>query len=333
MFNWHKIKKPIIILAPMAGITDSAFRLVCRQNGADLVFSEMVSTEGTVYSKPQETYDSEQKKWIKTTKSLELARIRQSERPCVVQVFGKKPELMAEAAEIICKKFKPDALDINLGCPAKRVVKSGHGVALMKEPELVCEIIKAIKRRVRTPLSVKTRLGFSSKQEILKLAPQIEKAGADCLIVHGRLYKQFFTGKIDLDIIKKVKQTIKIPVIANGGVKTPRDAEEMLSKTKVDGIMIGQGALGKPWLFQQIKDCLNGNPIKEPTWSEKKKIIQEHAKLAFQYKGEHGIIELRKHLLWYFRGFPGAANLRKKLVAVKTKKQINQIFDLSSKLN
>jgi len=312
----------------MAGITDSAFRLISKKFGVDLVYSEMISSEGIVYGKPQDFYDWEKKKWIKLSKSLELAKFSQKERPIILQIFGKEPAIMAQAAEILIKKFKPDGIDINMGCPARKVVKSNHGAALLKNPDLACEIVKQVKRAVtkKTLISVKTRLGWEDKKEILKLAPQLEKAGLDFLCLHGRVYKQGFSGSVDYQIIKKVKQKLKVPVIANGGIKTPEDAKKVLATTKADGVAVGMGSWGRPWIFTQIKDYLVKGEYQDLTWPEVKKIILEHAKLVHQTKGDHGIIELRKHLCWYVRGQKNAASLRQQLVKVETIKDVEKVI-------
>ncbi|MFA5358798.1 MAG: tRNA-dihydrouridine synthase [Patescibacteria group bacterium] len=322
-------KKPILALAPMAGITDSAFRQLCRGLGADLVYSEMISAEGIIYGKPQDYYDWEKKKWGKLSKTERLAIYESKEKPIILQLFGKNPENMAIAAAILVKKFKPTGIDINMGCPAKKVVKSGHGVALMKDPALACEIVKKVKAAVgkKVLVSVKTRLGFTSKNEILKFAPKIEKAGADFICLHGRTYKQGFSGAVDYDLIKKVKKKISIPLIANGGVKTPQQAIDVLRLTRADGLAIGMATWGQPWIFQEIKKYFSGKIVGRFSWAQVKKVILRHAELVYKEKGSYGIIELRKHLCWYVRGQKNAAELRRKLVRVKTVGQIKNVLD------
>ncbi|MFA6533924.1 MAG: tRNA-dihydrouridine synthase [Patescibacteria group bacterium] len=304
--------QPLLALAPMAGITDSAFRLLCRESGADLVYSEMVSADGLVYGK----------------KSWELVKFSSRERPIVIQLFGKKPDKFAAAAAMIVRKIKPEAIDINMGCPAKKVVRSGHGVVLMQDPALACQIVQAVKKAVgdKCLVSVKTRLGFSNKKEILSFAPKLEKAGMDFLCLHGRTYPQGFSGEVDLLMIKKVKDLLKIPVLANGGVKTPEQAAAMLKVTGADGLALGLGTLGRPWLFQEIKEFLNTGAYRELTWSEIKKVMMRQAKLAYQQKGSFGLVELRKHLCWYTKGHAGAAEWRARLVRVETLRDIQKIL-------
>jgi len=310
--NFFKTNRPILALAPMAGITDSAFRLVCRENDADLVYSEMVSADGLVYG---------QKSWS-------LAKFVKAERPIAIQLFGKKPENFFKAAKLVVEKLHPEVIDINMGCPAKKVVRSGHGVALMNDSNLAAEIVRQVKRAVggKALVSVKTRLGFSDKKEILKFAPILERAGIDFLCLHGRTYPQGFSGEVDYEMIKKVKKILSVPLIANGGVKTPEQAAEVLKITGADGLALGMGTYGQPWVFKEIKEFLKNKKYQELTWSEKKKIILAHAKHAYKAKGDYGLVELRKHLCWYVRGLKNAAELRQKLVRVKTVDDIKKII-------
>ncbi|MFA5076298.1 MAG: tRNA-dihydrouridine synthase family protein [Patescibacteria group bacterium] len=321
-------KQPLIALAPMAGITDSSFRLVCQQFGVDLVYSEMISASGVVYNQPQNVYDWQKKRWIKLNKSLELAKFRRKERPIILQLFGSQPEIMAQAAQILVQKFAPEGIDINMGCPAKKVTKQGEGSALLKNPALAGEIVKQVKKAVgkRVLVSVKTRLGWNDKQEILKLAPQLEKAGMDFLCLHGRTYKQGFSGEVDYQLIRKVKSLLGVPVLANGGIKTPEQAKQVLEITGVNGLAIGQGAWGTPWLFKQINDYLAVDSYDDLNWPEIKKIILKHASLVYKAKGESGIIESRNHWCHYVRGQKNAAELRQRLVQVETVEDIKNVI-------
>lgn len=305
-------KKPILALAPMAGITDSGFRLLCRELGADLVYSEMISADGLVYGK----------------KSWDLAKFDNQERPIVLQLFGKKPEIMAKAAALLCAKLKPEVIDLNMGCPAKKVIHSEHGAMMLKNQPLALEIVRQVKKAVgkKTLVSVKTRLGWDKKTDILTFAPKLEKAGMDFLCLHGRTYVQGFTGEVDYQMIKKVKAKLKVPVLANGGIKTPEDAARVLRITGVDGAAIGMGAWGHPWLFKEIKEYLAGGEYQELSWKEIKKIIYRQATLALKNKGQHGLVELRKHLCWYVKGQKNAAELRQKLVRVETIVEIKRIL-------
>jgi len=310
----------------MAGITDSAFRQVCISFGADLVYTEMVSVDGVVYS---------------SDKTFDLMKFDKNERPIILQLFGKKPESFVEAIrnkKLEIRNF--DGVDINMGCPSKKVVNSGHGVALMKNVKLASEIVRKLKKSLeggqalaRLPVSVKTRLGYKNKNAILTFGPAMEKAGADALCVHGRTYKQGFSGPIDMEILKKLKSKIKIPLIVSGGVYSPEDALKVLEATGADGIMVGRGAFGRPWIFREIKEYLSRpeGDIRECRlqgleWDGIKKIALRHAKLAYKSKGDHGIIEMRKHLAWYVRGQKDAKELRRQLVRVESLDDIKKIF-------
>ena len=324
---WEKIKKansPILALAPMAGITDSAFRQICKSFGADLVYTEMVSADGLAYG---------------SKKTFELMKFNKKEKPIILQLFGKKPENFSKAIsnkQSAVNNF--DGIDVNMGCPSKKVVNSGHGVALMEEPKLACEIVRSLKKATKLPVSVKTRLGFKNKNEILSFGPKMEKAGADALCVHARTYKQGFSGPIDLEIIKKLKSKLKIPLIVSGGIYEPEDAKKVLNKTKANGIMIARGALGRPWIFKEIsyelreyrcQFCEYANIEKNTLsfdWARIKKTALKHAALAYKSKGDYGIIEMRKHLAWYVKNQPNAKELRRKLVRVETVEEIENIF-------
>lgn len=313
---WKKLKSPIIALAPMAGITDSAFRQICKSFGADLVYTEMVSADGLVYG---------------SKKTLELTKFDKKEKPIILQLFGKHPKNFAKAVDIIQKNphassLMPDAYDINMGCPARKVVGSGHGIALMQNPKLAGEIVRALKNSTDRAISVKTRLGFKNKNEILTFGPKLEQVGADAICVHARTYTQGFSGPVDLDIIKKLKGKIKIPLIVSGGVYCPEDAKITLDMTGARGIMIAQGAWGRPWIFKQIKDYLKTGKYENPSWPQIKKTALKHARLAYKCKGDHGIIEMRKHLAWYVKSQPDARELRKKLVRVTTIEEIKKVF-------
>ncbi len=331
---WKNLKKPIIALAPMAGITDSAFRQICKSFGADLVYTEMVSADGLCYG---------------SKKTLDLMKFSKCQKPIILQLFGKKPENFAKAiADCRLQIAEYDGIDINMGCPARKVVSSGHGIALMKDVQLAGEIVGALKESTRLPISVKTRLGIERKDEILTFGPKMEAAGAEALCVHARMYKQGFSGPIDFEVMKKLKSKIKIPLIVSGGVYSAEDAKRTLEKTGADGIMIGQGALGRPWIFEEIRkkkeerkgtpayakasadknDTNNTNEGGEMTWSQIKKTALEHAGLAYKTKGDHGIIEMRKHLAWYVKGQPNASELRRKLVRVESLDDIKKILQL-----
>lgn len=295
IFN-NNAKAPFLILAPMAGINDKAFRNVCKDFGADITWSEMVSAHGLVFSKNK--------------KSLALAkRYSSQEKPFAVQIFGGDPEILAKAAQIIEKKIKPEIIDLNFGCPVPKAIKAGYGAVQLKNPKQLIECITVVKSAISTSLSVKTRLGWQDPREILKLAPKIQKAGADILVLHARTYKEGFNCQPHWEIVKKVKELIDIPIIYNGGINSPELAADYWKKTGADGIMIGQGAWGKPWIFKQIKEYLATGKYLNPyqnNLEEIRKVILCHAQLAHKYNPERGIIEMRKHLGWYLKGMPHA---------------------------
>jgi len=310
---WTKLNKPIMALAPMCGITDSAFRQICKKHGADVVYSEMASVDALYYKKSAK-------------KTLDLVKFQKSERPYVVQLFGQDPEKFAQSAQIITHEVKPDGIDINFGCPAKKVFGHGSGASLMNDTKKANQIIKSVVENTNLPVSIKIR------SEVKGVTAVDFLKAVDCdqlaaLMIHGRSYAQGFSGSIDHEMIKRVKSMLNIPVLANGGINSPEDAKVMLEKTKADGIGIARGAKGRPWLFSQIKDYLTKRKYSEKNIKQIKKIIIDHAKLSYKEKGDHGIVELRKHLTWYIRGFEGAKNLRQKLVRVKTIKEIEKILD------
>lgn len=283
----------------MAGVTDLPFRILCKEQGAALVFTEMVSAKGILYNN-------------KNTDSL--LEIAEEERPAALQLFGSDPDIIADMAKRIeTRNF--DILDINMGCPVPKVVKNGEGSALMKEPKLVGRIVNKVSRAINKPVTVKIRMGFNldsiNAVEIAKIA---EGNGAAAITVHGRTREQYYKGKANWDIICQVKEAVTIPVIGSGDVQTPMDAQRMLEETGCDGIMIARGARGNPWVFSQIDGYLNNGitqPI--PDIDEVKRTILRHAKLSIQFKGEYtGIREMRKHIAWYTAGYPQSAKLRNK---------------------
>jgi nifR3 family TIM-barrel protein len=280
---WFKSRKPIIILAPMADYTDQPFSLLCREvAGRDFViFREMVSAEAIVRG---------------NAKTLKMCEVDKREHPVVIQIFGDKPESMARAAKIIDTKFKPDGIDINMGCPVPKISqKSKAGAALMKYPNLAEEIIHAIKKeKLNCPLSVKTRLGWSDVHDILEFAPRLERAGIDAITIHGRTKTQGYAGTADWDKIAEVKKILSIPVIANGDIKSADDMQRCLEITRADGVMIGRGALGNPWVLENKNEQITINKLVE--------VIIRHAELHLAHYGERGMVTLRKHLPWYFHG-------------------------------
>ncbi len=295
----------------MADYTDSPFGLICRKySGKDFViFKEMVSSEAIVRG---------------NEKTLKMCKFDKVERPLIIQIFGDNPETMAKAASIIESKFKPDGIDINMGCPVPKIAqKSGAGAALMRNPTLASDIVKSVKKAVKLPVSVKTRLGWNNKEEILKFAKIIEVSGVDLLTIHGRTKSQGYSGVADWDTIAEVKKILKIPLIANGDIVDFTSAKKCLEITKADGIMIGRGSLGKPWIFREIKrfkDC------KITRLKNTCEIILKHAKLHEKYYGQGSLVTFRKHLAFYFKGFSNIKDLRVSLVQVKKYKELEKIL-------
>lgn len=320
--SWQKLKKPILALAPMAGITDSAFRQICKEHGADVVYSEMASVSA-LYFKP--------------AKTLDLVRFNKKERPYVVQLFGKDPAHFAKATQIITKEVKPDGLDINFGCPAKKVFGHGSGCALMPQKKLARKIISAVCENTTLPVSIKIRAGIKDTTAI-DFIKNIKDLPFAAVMVHGRTYEGSFSGAVDFAIVEKIKQIIpdKI-VLANGGINTPEQALEILQKYPlIDGLGIARGAWGRPYIFAQIKDLLQCDSLlskercREATerydFKKVKKIMIRHAELIWKDKKNSGMFEIRKHLAWSVKGFPGASELRQKLVRAKSVGEIKEIL-------
>lgn len=311
---WQKLNKPIYALAPMAGVTNSAFRQICKSFGVDVVYSEMVSATAIVYN---------------SQKTLELMEFDKAERPFVVQLFGGKPEHFAIAAKLIEKKIparrnggKPDGLDINFGCPVKKVAKQGAGAVLMNDLKLAREIVKAVIKNTTLPVSIKIRakVGATDAIEFLRAVKDLDIAA---VMIHGRSLAQGHSGAVDWLAIKQARPLVKGILLANGGVKDKASADELLKKTHADGVGIGQAALGRPWIFEEVK---SPQPPLLKGEEEIFKIILEHAKLVNKLKGRPGIIEMRKHLCWYVAGLPGASKLRQKLVKAESIKDVTAIF-------
>ena len=309
---WQELNKPILALAPMAGITDSAFRQICAEFGADVVYSEMASATA-LFFKPEKT--------------LELVRFNKKERPYVVQLFGKEPAHFAVAAKIITEKIKPDGIDINFGCPAKKVFGHGSGCALMPQKKLAREIISAVCDNTDLPVSIKIRAGLKG-MDAKKFIENTRDLPYSAVMIHGRTYEGGFSGPVDFAICEEIKKIAPEKIIlGNGGIMSPEDAKNILEKyPMLDGLGIARGAWGRPYLFQQIKDLVKYRKNTEYDFPKIKKIMVRHAELIWKDKGELGMFEIRKHLAWYVRGFPGAAELRKKLVRAESVKEIKEIL-------
>ena len=306
---------PPLYLAPMVGITDLPFRLVCKDLGADKVYSEMVSVDALFYE---------------SEKTRDLLKIRESERPVIVQIFGKEPKLFYKAAQYISSlppEEQPDGIDINFGCPAKKVTNNGGGVKLMLKPKLAHEIIAAtILGASKLPVSIKIRAGIKdmTAENFLK---QVSDLDWRSVIIHGRTYEQGFAGKANWAFIKKIKKQYKDrEVVVNGSIYTPEDAKQAWKESGADAIALAQGVLGRPWLFAQIKDYFINGDYNTLAVRDVKKIVQYHLQLLLEIKGEYYLKEFRKHLAWYFKGIPGAAQLRSKLVRVDSIAEVNEIL-------
>lgn len=293
-----------VALAPMAGVADKAFRELCMEFGACYCVSEMVSSKGISYN---------------SAKSAQLMELSQKEHPCAVQIFGNEPETMAEAAKFALQ-YKPEIIDINMGCPAPKISGGGSGAALMKDPTLCGEIVKEVVKAVDIPVTVKIRKGFDDENiNAVEVATICEENGASAVTVHGRTRAQYYSGKVDLDIIKEVKNALSIPVIGNGDITTPDDAKRMLEYTNCDLLMVGRGALGNPWVFKNINAYFNGDKLTVPTFEEKMQVMKRHIEKLAENKGEYvGMKEARAHIPHYFKGFSGAAKLRNDACRVST---------------
>lgn len=302
----------IAALAPMAGVADRAFRELCVDFGASYTVSEMVSAKGILFNNEN---------------SLELLRLSNSERPCAIQLFGSEPDILAKAAER-SMAFSPDIIDINMGCPAPKISGNGYGAALMKQPALCGEIVKAVSSAVDIPVTVKIRKGWDADTvNAVEVAEICEKNGASAITVHGRTKEQQYAPSADWQIIKEVKRAVGIPVIGNGDICSAQDAAKMLEQTGCDMVMIGRGALGNPWIFSQINAYLNeGRIIPEPTLSRRLSVMLRHIQKICEYKGEeHGIKEARKHLTWYLKGFKGAAVIRNKCGYINSMDELRRL--------
>lgn len=300
---WAQLPRPILALAPMCDVTDLPFRLICRKYGADVVYSEMVMVQGLAHG---------------NEKTLKMAAVAAAEQPVVIQLGGNDPDLFYKAARVI-KEIGPAGIDINFGCPAKKIAGQGSGVALLRELERSYQIVQAtIEGAGGLPVSIKTRTQIKSADKSqahtsLDLLGKLAPLPVAAVMIHGRSFEAPWIETVDYEYIKEVKTRFKGVVLANGGIYEPEIAKDVLAITGADGLGIAHGVYGRPWIFRQIKEYLAAGKYREPSWAERREIALEHADLALAIKGPHGLVEYRKQLLWYVKGLPGAAELRDKL--------------------
>ncbi len=310
-----KSKRPHVLLAPMAGVSDVAFRTLCREQGADMAFTEMVSAKGLSYSNE------------KTRRLLALA----DGESCVgVQLFGHEPFTLAQQAAWIENTLGASLawIDINMGCPARKITSKGDGAALMRTPDLAVNIVREVKSAIMHPVTVKFRRGWDEDNETAcDFACHMEEAGADAIVIHGRYATQFYRGKCEWEVIGRVKNAVGIPVVGNGDIKTGSDAKAMIEKTACDHIMIARAAEGNPWIFAHVKACLSGDlEPEEPTAAERIAMARRHAELLDRSIGRN-IVRMRKHAMWYMHGLPGAAAARARINMCTTLDEFNAVFD------
>lgn len=309
---FNTTNKPPLILAPMAGAADNAFRLLCREHGADAVFSEMISAKAV---------------WFGDKKTYTLAHFEKAEMPFILQIFGSEPQIMAHAARALYEYCSPDGIDINMGCPVHKIVSNREGSALMKSPDLVYEIVARVREAVPIPLSVKIRTGFDDNSlNAVEVALRAEAAGADVVSIHGRTRAQMYSGTVNYDMIRRVKTALTVPVVGNGDIVDGESLDKMLA-TGVDGVMIGRGALGNPFIFEKLRCHLDGLPYTPPTLDQIKQTLFRQLELTINYKPEFvAVREARKHISWYLKGFRGSAALRDAINRAETKDEIYKIL-------
>ncbi len=304
-----------VVAAPMAGVSDRPSRLIAREYGCGLVYTEMISAKALTY-KNQKTYL--------------LMNMKEEVQPVSMQIFGSEPDVMAEGARIM-QEHGARIIDINMGCPVPKVVNNGEGSSLMRTPEVAEAIVREMMKAVTVPITVKFRKGWDDTSvNAVEFAKRMEAAGASAVAVHGRTRMQYYSGKADWDIITQVKQAVGVPVIGNGDIFAPEDAKAMLEQTGVDGVMLGRGALGRPWLYGQTVDYLRtGTYDAVPNMEVRRNIIWYHAQLLCEEKGEYiGMKEMRKHVAWYYKGLPHAARMRDNINKISTLEELDALLNM-----
>lgn len=303
-----------VFLAPMAGVTDLAFRLIAREFGADLVVSEMISAQALVYG---------------NKRTFQMLATEQAERPVAIQLFGHKPDVMAEAAQIVIDYCQPEMIDLNFGCPTPKVVKNGDGAALLREPELLEEIVAAVVKASSVAVTAKIRLGWDKNSiNCIEVAQRAAGAGAHWITVHARTRDQFYAGKADWAWIKRIVEVCPVPVVGNGDVFSAQDALRMLEETGCTHIAVGRGAQGNPWIFQEIQAALRGEPIPpRPSVAQRIQVAWRHLELKAEYDGvRQAVREMRPHLAWYLKGIPYSAEVRRELNTAETMEEVRELL-------
>lgn len=320
-----------VMLAPMAGVTDTSFRLLCRRFGAEYTVSEMVSAKALCYEQRSHREESG------ASCTAQLARITKEEAPMAVQLFGSEPEFMAEAARLLesgeyrgcASEVAPAAIDINMGCPVRKITGNGEGSALMKTPEVAEAIVRAVRSAVSLPVTVKIRAGWDAEHiNAVELARRLEAAGADLICVHARTREQLYAPGIMPEVIAEVKAAVKIPVVGNGDIFSAEDALKMKKDTGCDGVMIGRGAMGHPWIFREIVDALEGKQTPAMSLDERLSVAAEHLDAMLADKGERtGVAEAKKHMAWYISGIPGAAAARGSVMTASSPEELRAVLE------